>query len=167
MPQEVVEQIPRALLEVSILLGGAVLVAMVTLRIHVPLTVVLAVAGLLASELGPDLAVAGLLTGEGFKELLVDIFLPILIFEAALGLSTREFMRNLLAIVVLASVALVISTALVGAAPHPRARGSAARRVVVRRAHLGDRPGRRGGGVSRTRCTQAAADVGPGREPSQ
>ena len=116
MPQEVVEQIPRALLEVSILLGGAVLVAMVTRRIHVPLTVVLAVAGLLASELGPDLAVAGLLTGEGFKELLVDIFLPILIFEAALGLSTREFMRNLLAIVVLASVALVISTALVGAA---------------------------------------------------
>ena len=116
MPQEVVEQIPRALLEVSILLGGAVLVAMVTRRIHIPLTVVLAVAGLLASELGPDLAVAGLLTGEGFKELLVDIFLPILIFEAALGLSTREFMRNLLAIVVLASVALVISTALVGAA---------------------------------------------------
>ena len=116
MPQEVVEQIPRALLEVSILLGGAVLVAMVTRRIHIPLTVVLAVAGLLASELGPDLAVAGLLTGEGFKELLVDIFLPILIFEAALGLSTREFMRNLLAIVALASVALVISTALVGAA---------------------------------------------------
>lgn len=89
---------------------------MVTRRIHVPLTVVLAVAGLLASELGPGLAVAGLLTGEGFKELLVDIFLPILIFEAALGLSTREFMRNLLAIVALASVALVISTALVGAA---------------------------------------------------
>ena len=116
MPQDVVEQIPRALLEVSILLGGAVLVAMVTRRIHIPLTVVLAVAGLLASELGPDLAVAGLLTGEGFKELLVDIFLPILIFEAALGLSTREFMRNLLAIVVLASVALVISAALVGAA---------------------------------------------------
>ena len=116
MPQEVVEQIPRALLEVSILLGGAVLVAMVTRRIHIPLTVVLAVAGLLASELGADLAVAGLLTGEGFKELLVDIFLPILIFEAALGLSTREFMRNLLAIVVLASVALVISAALVGAA---------------------------------------------------
>ena len=116
MPQDVVEQIPRALLEVSILLGGAVLVAMVTRRIHIPLTVVLAVAGLLASELGPDLAVAGLLSGEGFKELLVDIFLPILIFEAALGLSTREFMRNLLAIVVLASVALVISAALVGAA---------------------------------------------------
>ena len=116
MPQEVVEQLPRALLEVSILLGGAVLVSMVTRRIHLPLTVVLAVAGLLASELGADLAVAGLLAGEGFKELLINIFLPILIFEAALGLSTREFMRNLLAIVVLASVALVISAVLVGAA---------------------------------------------------
>ena len=116
MPHEVVEQIPRALLEVSILLAGAVLVAMATRRIHVPLTVVLAVAGLLASELGADLAVAGLLAGEGFKELLVNLFLPILIFEAALGLSTREFMRNMLAIVVLASVALVISAALVGGA---------------------------------------------------
>jgi monovalent cation:H+ antiporter, CPA1 family len=115
MPIEVVEQIPRALLEVSILLGGAVLVAMATRRIHLPLTVVLAVAGLLASELGADLAVAELLAGEGFKELLVNLFLPILIFEAALGLSTREFMRNMLAIVVLASVALVISAVLVGA----------------------------------------------------
>jgi len=115
MPNDVVEQFPRALLEISILLGGAVLVAMATRRIHVPLTVVLAVAGLLASELGADLAVAGLLAGEGFKELLVNLFLPILIFEAALGLSTREFMRNLLAIVVLASVALVISAVLVGA----------------------------------------------------
>jgi monovalent cation:H+ antiporter, CPA1 family len=115
MPHDVVEQFPRALLEISILLGGAVLVAMATRRIHVPLTVVLAVAGLLASELGADLAVAGLLAGEGFKELLVNLFLPILIFEAALGLSTREFMRNLLAIVVLASVALVISAVLVGA----------------------------------------------------
>jgi monovalent cation:H+ antiporter, CPA1 family len=65
MPIEVVEQIPRALLEVSILLGGAVLVAMATRRIHLPLTVVLAVAGLLASELGADLAVAELLAGEG------------------------------------------------------------------------------------------------------
>ncbi|MCW4354824.1 sodium:proton antiporter [Hoyosella sp. YIM 151337] len=115
MPNEVVEQLPRALLEVSLLLGAAVLISLITRKIHIQLTVVLAVAGLLATEMGADLAVSQMLSGEGFKELLIHLFLPILIFEAALGLSTREFMRNLLAISALASVALVIAAAVVGA----------------------------------------------------
>lgn len=106
--------LPLALLEVSLLLGGAVLVGMLTQRFHIPLTVVLAVAGILVVELGTPLAVAGLLTGEGFRELLVNLFLPILIFEAALELSTREFMRNLVAITALATVALLIAATLVG-----------------------------------------------------
>ncbi|GGC63859.1 sodium:proton antiporter [Hoyosella rhizosphaerae] len=114
MPHDLVEQLPRALLEVSLLLGAAVLISLLTRRIHIQLTVVLAMAGLIATELGADLAISSLLTGEGFKELLINLFLPILIFEAALGLSTRIFMRNLLAISALASVALVISAAVVG-----------------------------------------------------
>jgi CPA1 family monovalent cation:H+ antiporter len=114
MEHELVGDLPRALLEVSALLGVAVLVGLATQRIHIPLTVVLAVAGLMVVELGGELAIAGFLGGEGFKELLVNLFLPILIFEAALGLSTREFMHNLTAIVALATVALLISAALVG-----------------------------------------------------
>lgn len=103
-----------ALLEVSLLLGGAVLVSLLTQRVHIPLTVVLAVAGMLIVELGVPLAVTDLLTGEGFRELLVHLFLPILIFEAALGLFTREFMRNIVAITALATIALLIAAGLVG-----------------------------------------------------
>ena len=108
------ELLPTALLEMSVLLGTAVLVGLFAQRIRLPLTVVLAVAGVLATQLGLDLALLGLLGGEGFEQLLVNLFLPILVFEAALGLSTREFMRNLVAIIALATVALVISAGLVG-----------------------------------------------------
>ncbi|MGH3739198.1 MAG: cation:proton antiporter [Micromonosporaceae bacterium] len=118
MPHELVSDLPRALLEVSLLLGGAVLVGLLTRRIHLPLTVVLAVAGLLVTTLGLDFSLVELLQGEGLKELLVNLFLPILIFEAALSLSTREFMRNLVAITALATVALVISAGLVGTGLH-------------------------------------------------
>ncbi len=106
--------LPTALLEMSILLGVAVLVGLFAQRIRLPLTVVLAVAGMLATALGLDLALVEVLDGEGFKELLVNLFLPILVFEAAVSLSTREFMRNLAAITALATIALLISAALVG-----------------------------------------------------
>ncbi len=108
------ELLPTALLEMSILLGAAVLVGLLAQRMRLPLTVVLAVAGIIATQLGIDLALVEVLNGEGFQELLVNFFLPILVFEAALGLSTREFMRNLVAITALATVALLISTVLVG-----------------------------------------------------
>jgi CPA1 family monovalent cation:H+ antiporter len=114
MTEELITDLPTVLLEVSVLLGSAVLVGLLAVRINIPLTVVLAVTGLVVSEAGMDLQVTGLVRGEGLKELLVNLFLPILIFEAALGLSTREFMRNLLAITALATVAVVISAALVG-----------------------------------------------------
>jgi monovalent cation:H+ antiporter, CPA1 family len=114
MAHEVTSSLPTALLEISLLLAAAVLVGLLAQRVHIPLTVVLALAGMLVTQLGVDLALMDLLGGEGFKELLVNLFLPILIFEAALGLSTREFMRNLLAITALATVALAISAVLVG-----------------------------------------------------
>ncbi|MDX1659940.1 MAG: sodium:proton antiporter [Nitriliruptorales bacterium] len=106
-------ELPRALLEISLLLAAAVVVGLLARRTRIPLTAFLAVAGLAVVELGGDLAIRDLLVDEGFEELLVNLFLPILIFEAALGLSTREFMRNLVAIVALATVALTISAALV------------------------------------------------------
>ena len=108
------ELLPTALLEMSVLLGAAVLVGLAAQRLRLPLTVVLAVAGLIATQLGVDLALVEVLGGEGFKELLVNLFLPILVFEAAVTLSTREFMRNLVAITALATVALLISTVFVG-----------------------------------------------------
>jgi len=118
MPEELLADLPAALLEVSLLLGLAVLVGLLAQRIHIPVTVVLAVVGVLVVEMGFDLVTAQLVGGAGLKELLVNLFLPILIFEAALGLSTREFMRNLVAISALATVALVISAGLVGVGLH-------------------------------------------------
>ena len=106
--------LPRILLELSILLSGSVLVGLATKRINLPLTVVLAVVGLGVSEFGGELAIGAMIQGEGFEILLVNLFLPILIFEAAIALNTREFMRNLVPIGALATVALAISAVLVG-----------------------------------------------------
>jgi hypothetical protein len=101
--------LPQSLLELSALLAGAVFVGLVARRAHIPVTVVLAVGGFLVGSLGGRLEVVELLRGEGFEQALVNLFLPILIFAAAFSLSTREFMRNIVAIVALATVALVIA----------------------------------------------------------
>jgi len=114
--QLVLTDLPRLLLEASILLSIAVLISLFTRRLHIPLTVVLAGAGILVTELGADLAIGQLIAGEGFENLVLNLFLPVLIFEAALMLSTREFMRNLVPIAALATLALTISAAVVGAA---------------------------------------------------
>ena len=110
----VLTDLPRLLLEASLLLSGAVLVGLVTKRIHIPLTVVLALTGILVAEFGADLTITALISGVGFENLVLNLFLPVLIFEAALNLDTREFMLNLVPIGVLATVALAISAAVVG-----------------------------------------------------
>ena len=58
------------------------------------------------------------LKGEAFEAIVVNIFLPILIFEAALALSTRDFLRNLGSILVLATAALAIAATFVGYSLH-------------------------------------------------
>lgn len=100
------------------LLGGAVLLGVATRRTRVPLTVVLAVAGCVAGVVGRGAGIASPLDGEGFEEALVFLFLPVLVFAAVLGTSVRAFIRDLGPILVLATVALAISTVLVGAAVH-------------------------------------------------
>ena len=110
----VLTDLPRLLLEASVLLSLAVLISLFTRRINIPFTVILATAGLVVNELGADLAISQLIAGEGFENLVLNLFLPILIFEAALMLSTREFMRNLVPIGALATVALAISAVVVG-----------------------------------------------------
>ena len=106
----------QSLLEISLLLAGAVVLGLVARRVRIPLTVVLAVVGFLASTLGGSLALERQLAGEGFEEVLVFLFLPILVFQAVLGMSVRSFFSNLGPILALALVALGISTTLVGLA---------------------------------------------------
>nr|MBA2576727.1 cation:proton antiporter [Euzebyaceae bacterium] len=85
-------------------------------RVRIPVTVVLTVVGFAAAALGGTLVVGERLQGEGFEEVLVFLFLPVLVFEAVLGLSVRSFFRNLAPILVLATVALAVSAAFVGGA---------------------------------------------------
>lgn len=110
--------LPEWLLLISALLSSAVLVSIGAARVRIPLTVILAISGLIAAWVGGWVALESPLRGRTFEEVLVFAFLPILVFEAALGLSTRAFFRNLLSILVLAIPALVVSTVLVGMAVH-------------------------------------------------
>jgi CPA1 family monovalent cation:H+ antiporter len=109
--------LPGLLLEGSALLTVAVLMGLVARRIGVPLSVILVVVGFLAaaSGLSPEI---GDLEGESFEEVVVFVFLPVLVFAAALGIDLRAFMRNLGAILTLAVFAFLISAVLVGLTVH-------------------------------------------------
>jgi len=108
--------IPQWLLVVSVLLAFAVVLGVFAERVHLPVTVVLAFMGFLAAWLGGTFGLVSPIHGEAFEEVVVYLFLPVLVFEAALGLSTRAFFRNLGPILVLAIPALLVSAAFVGIA---------------------------------------------------
>ncbi len=110
--------LPLWLLLVSGLLGVAVLAGLLARKLRLPVTVLLALAGFAAGGLGRSYGVVNPLQGEAFEEVLVFLFLPVLVFAASLGLSVRAFVRDLLAILVLAVVALAVSAALVGVTLH-------------------------------------------------
>ncbi len=108
--------LPEWVLWLSTLLTAAVLLGVLAQRVGLQLTVVLAVVGFLAGWLGEPLGIETPVRGEEFEEVLLFLFLPVLIFNAARGLSTRAFFRNLVPILVLAIVAFPISAVLVGLA---------------------------------------------------
>lgn len=76
---------PEWLLLVSALLAVAVLAA----RRRLPVAVVLDAVGFVAAWIDGVLGLEASLRGEEFEETVVFLFLPVLIFEAALGLNTR------------------------------------------------------------------------------
>ncbi len=106
--------LPLLVLEVSGLLAVAVLLGLSARRLGLPFTVVLAVVGFMAGWLGGPLGFESPVEGEEFETVLVYMFLPVLIFAAALGVSTRAFLNNLGSILVLAVPALILSAAFVG-----------------------------------------------------
>jgi hypothetical protein len=108
--------LPAWLLLSSGLLAAAVALGLVARRVGLQLTVVLVVVGFAARLVGDAVDLEIPLEGEGFEEVVVFLFLPVLVFEAALGLSVRAFFRNLGPILMLAVVALLASAALVGGA---------------------------------------------------
>jgi CPA1 family monovalent cation:H+ antiporter len=110
-------ELSRLLLEVSGLLIVAVVMSLAARRMRVPLSVILVVVGFLAAAVGLSPEV-GRLEGETFEEVVVFLFLPVLVFAAALDLDLRAFVRNLGAILALAVLAFLASAVLVGVTVH-------------------------------------------------
>ncbi len=110
-------ELPRLLLELSALLLVAVLMSTAARRLRVPLSVVLVVVGFAAAAVGLDTEV-GALEGEAFEEVVVFLFLPVLVFAAALGIDVRAFSRNLGAILALSVLGFLVSAVLVGLTLH-------------------------------------------------
>jgi len=78
-------------------------------RLHLPYSLVLVVGGFIGSEL---LVAAGVDTGlrwHHFNDLVFYVFLPVLIFEAALHMDGRLLLRNLAAILLLSTPMMLLS----------------------------------------------------------
>jgi len=89
------------------LLLVATLVALAVRRLRVPYTVALVVVGLLIT-FGREMQVAL------SPELILALFVPPLVFEAAFHLRVRELRENLVAILVLAVPGVILTTVIVG-----------------------------------------------------
>jgi len=101
-----------SLAPIGILLMVACLIAMLTRRLGLPYIVGLVVAGFLIALLpnSPDLPLS--------RELIFNVLLPPLVFEAALQLDWREFKAELPLTLTLAFLGVAIATAVVGAGMH-------------------------------------------------
>jgi CPA1 family monovalent cation:H+ antiporter len=97
----------EGLRQIIAMLSVAMAVAMVARRVKLPYTVGLVLVGALLAfsrtPFGPDLT----------PELIFDLILPPLLFEAALALHWRDLRRDLLPILVLSSLGTVIAMAII------------------------------------------------------
>ena len=98
--------------ELGLLLFVSAIVAIVTRRLRMPYTVGLVVAGIGLSFL------PGHLDLQLSKDLIFSVFLPPLVFEAALYISWRELAKDLPVIGLLASVGVLLAAALTAIGMH-------------------------------------------------
>jgi len=97
-------------IELIILVGA--MVAIVVRRLRIPYTAGLVVAGLIIAFLPLDFNV------PFSKELVFDVLLPPLIFEAALYINWKELRKDLLVIVTYATVGVILSAGVTAAFMH-------------------------------------------------
>jgi monovalent cation:H+ antiporter, CPA1 family len=112
------DSIASVVLAASALLALASLLAVVTQRARVPLTLILVAVGFIAGEIARANGIALPIEGQRFHDVLIFAFLPALVFEAALSLPARVFVKNLVPILTLAVVALAIAAGLVALFVH-------------------------------------------------
>ncbi len=107
-PRDTVE----AVMTLAVLLGVVLLVAVVTKYVHLPYTVALVIAGLVIAATGVPFAVP--LT----EDLILTVFLPALLFEAAYNLPWARLRAELRTINTLAIPGVFVSTAIVAGVVH-------------------------------------------------
>src|SRR6202046_2597324 len=98
--------------QLGLLLFVSALVAILTRRLHLPYTVGLVLAGMALSFLHVRLQLH--LT----KDLIFSVFLPPLVFEAALCIRWREFKSDLPVVGVLATLGVVLAAAVTAGGMH-------------------------------------------------
>ena len=97
------------------LLALAMVAAGVCRNLPIPFTVFLVVLGMLLAWLAQRVPQLSALQGFSLTpDLVFFVFLPALIFESALNLDARQLMKDIAPIMVLAVIALLISTAVIG-----------------------------------------------------
>ena len=106
--------------EVVLIIMGLLTVAMLAAglcrNLPIPYTVILVVLGMLLGWLARNHAeMHVLLEFQLTPELVLFLFLPALIFESAFNLNARQMIKDLAPILILAILALLISTAIIGA----------------------------------------------------
>ncbi|KPK08784.1 MAG: hypothetical protein AMJ64_02310 [Betaproteobacteria bacterium SG8_39] len=103
------------ILVISGMLAVAVIAAGLVRRVPLPYTVLLVVVGMLLGGLARKVDVlAPLLAFRLTPDLVLYVFLPVLIFESAFNLNARQLIKDLAPILVLAVLALLVSTAIIG-----------------------------------------------------
>lgn len=105
----------ESILLLSILLFIGIVVSGLAKKSSIPYTVILVIIGILLSELA--LFWTPLAVVQNIKltpELVLFVFLPTLIFESGLKLDSRQLVKDLAPVLMLAIPALVISTSIIG-----------------------------------------------------
>jgi CPA1 family monovalent cation:H+ antiporter len=104
--------VTSSLSQLGILLFVAALVAIVTRRLHLPYTVGLVIAGMALSLANVRVPL------HLSKDLIFSVFLPPLVFEAALFINWQDFRKNLPVVAVLATFGVVLAAAITSAGMH-------------------------------------------------
>ena len=107
-----VESIAEVMLAGAALLAIASFLAVITAKLKIPLTLILVLVGFAAGELARSNGIDLPVEGETFHDVLLFVFLPVLLFEAALTLPVRVFAREIVPILTLAIVAMAVAAGL-------------------------------------------------------
>jgi len=104
--------LPQTLLLVVAMLMLALLLRPFTLRRNIPFAAVLVAAGFLTSELIVAFGADTGLRASAFHDLILYVFLPVLVFEAAFRIDAEALLRNLVPILFLALPVMLLSAAI-------------------------------------------------------